>query len=145
MKKTLLLALLTIVFPLTGCKYGTEQVPKQVRQAFETIFPEATHVEWDKEFSSYTADFYHEGHEKEAQFNKEGNWMRIKTELNINEVPAPVMEAAHEYCDWEIDDVFLYEQANGVAAYYVIEYNQDMTPHEKQLRVLPTGAVVTDF
>jgi hypothetical protein len=145
MKKVLLFSLLTVAFLLTGCKYGIKQVPKQVRQAFEAMFPGATHVDWDKEFSSYTADFYHEGHEKEAQFNKDGNWMRIKTELTIVEVPAPVMEAAHEYCDWEIDEVFLYEQANGVATYYVIEFDQDMTPHEKQLHVLPTGAIVTAF
>ena len=81
MKKMLLFALLTVAVLLTGCKYGTKQIPKQVRQAFETMFPGATHVEWDKEFSSYTANFYHEGHKKEALFDKEGNWMRSKTEL----------------------------------------------------------------
>jgi hypothetical protein len=145
MKKMLLFALLTIAFLLTGCTYGTKHIPKQVRQAFETMFPGATHVEWDKEFSSYTADFFHEGHEKEAQFDKEGNWMRTKTELSIVEVPAPVMEAALEHCDWEIDDVCLYEQANGVAAYYMIEFDQDLSPHEKQLNILPDGTIVTDF
>ena len=145
MKKTLLFALLTVAFLLTGCKYGIKQVPRQVRHAFEAMFPGATHVEWDKEFSSYTAGFYHEGHEKKAQFNKKGNWMRIKTELNIVEVPTPVMEAAHEYCDWEIEDVLLYEQANGVAAYYVIEFDQDMTPREKRLHILPDGTIVTSF
>ena len=145
MKRMLLFALLTIAFLLTGCKYGIKQTPRQVRQAFETMFPGATHVEWDKEFSSYTADFYHEGHEKEAQFDKGGNWMRTKTELNIIEAPELVMEAAHEYCDWEIDKVFLYEQANGVPAYYMIEYDQDMSPREKQLHVLPDGTVVAAF
>ena len=141
----LLFALLTIAFLLTGCKYGIKQTPKQVRQAFETLFPGAIHVEWDKEFSTYKADFYHEGREKEAQFDNEGNWMRTKTELSIVEVPAPVIEAAHEYCDWEIDDVCLYEQANGVAAYYLIEFDQDMSPREKQLHILPDGIIVTDF
>ena len=55
------------------------------------------------------------------------------------------MEAAHGYCDWEIDKVFLYEQANGVAAYYMIEYDQDMSPREKKLHVLPDGTIVTAF
>ena len=145
MKKMLLFALLTIAFLLTGCNYGTDHIPKQVRQAFETMFPGATHVEWDKEFSTYKADFYYERHEKEAQFDKEGNWMRTKTELSIVEVPAPVIEAAHEHCDWEIDDVCLYEQVNGIAAYYLIEFDQDMSPREKQLHILPDGTIVTDF
>ena len=145
MNKMLLLALLTIAFILGGCEYGIKQAPKQVREAFETMFPDATHVEWDKEFSTYKAEFYHDGHEKDAQFDKEGNWMRTKTELSIVEVPAPVMEAAREHCDWEIDDVCLFEQADGVATYYLIEFDQDMSPREKQLHILPDGTIVTDF
>lgn len=143
MKKMLIFALLTIAFLMAGCNYGIKQTPKQVRQAFETMFPGATHVEWDKEFSTYKADFYHEGREKEVQFDKEGNWMRTKTELGIDEVPAPVIEAAREYREWEIDDVFLFEQASGVPAYYMIEFDQDMSPREKQLHVRPDGTIVT--
>ena len=145
MRKMLLFALFTIAFLLTGCKYGTTHIPKQARQAFETMFPGATHVEWDKEFSSYKAEFYHEGHEKEALFDNEGNWMLTKTELSIVEVPAPVMDAAREHSDWEIDDVCLFEQADGVVAYYVIEFDQDMSPREKRLNILPDGTVVTAF
>ena len=145
MKKMHLFALLTIAFLLTGCKDGIKQAPKQVSQSFEAMFPNATRVEWDKEFSSYTADFYHDGHEKEAQFDKDGNWMRTKTELTIVEVPTPVMDAAHEYCDREIDDVYLYEQAQGVAIYYVIEFDQDITSREKQLHILPYGTIVSAF
>ena len=145
MKQMLLLTLLTVAFLLTGCKYGIKQIPNPVRQSFKALFPGATRVKWDKDFSTYKADFYYEGHEKEAQFDKEGKWMRTKTELIISEVPAPVIETVHGYCDWEIDDILLYEQAKGIAAYYVIEFNQDMTPHEKQLRVLPNGNIVTAF
>ena len=143
MKKILLFVLLTVASLLAGCNNGIQKSPKQVRQAFETMFPGATHVEWDKEFSSYSADFYHDGHEKEAQFDKDGNWMRTKTELTFVEVPTPVMDAAHEYCDWEVDDVYLYEQAQGVAIYYIIEFDQDITSREKQLHVLPNGTIVS--
>ena len=145
MKKMLLFALLTIAFLLAGCKYGIKHAPMLVRQAFETMFPGATHVEWDKEFSTYKAEFYHEGHEKEAQFDHAGTWMRTKTKLSYSDVPAPVIEAAREYCDWEIDVVFLFEQAKGVSAYYLIEFDQDKSPHEKQLHILPNGTIVTAF
>ena len=102
-------------------------------------------MEWDKEFSFYSVDFYLDGHEKEAQFDKDGNWIQTRTELTIVEVSTPVMDAAHEYCDREIDDVYLYEQAQGVAIYYVIEFDQDMAPREKQLHVLPNGTIVAAF
>ena len=145
MTKKLLFALLTVVFLLAGCKYGIKQAPLQVRQAFETMFPEASHVEWDKEFSTYTAEFYHEGREKEAQFDNTGAWMRTKTKLTFFDVPNPVIEAAQKYSDGEIDDIFLYEQASGVAAYYMLEFDQDMSSREKQLHLLPNGTIVTAF
>ena len=145
MKKMHLFALLTIAFLLTGCKDGIKQAPKQVSQSFEAMFPNATRVEWDKEFSSYTADFYHDGHEKEAQFDEEGNWMRTKTELTIIEVPASVVDAARKYCDGEIDDIFLYEQANGLTTYYIIEVDQEMSHRENQLHILPNGTIVTAY
>ena len=137
--------MLTIAFLLAGCKYGIKQVPSQVRQACETMFPGSTHKEWDKEFSTYKATFYHEGREKEAQFDNAGAWMRTKTKLTFFDVPTSVIEAAQKYCDGEIDDIFLYEQASGVAAYYMLEYDQDITSREKQLHILPNGTIVTAF
>ena len=145
MKKMLLFILTTIVFLLAGCEIGIKRPPKAVRQSFDEMFPGATHVEWEKVMSTYQAEFYHEKHGKEAQFEGNGDWLRTKTELSFFDVPEPVMKAAHEFCDWEIDDISLYEQATGVPAFYLIEYDLDQSPREKQLRVLPDGTVVTDF
>ena len=105
MKKMLLLTLVSILLLLTGCALGLNQAPKAVRQAFDSQFPGASHVEWERVLSTYKAEFYHDGHEKEAQFDKDGTWKRTKTELTFLDIPAPVMKAAQEYCDWEIDDI----------------------------------------
>ena len=145
MKKMLLFALLTIVFLLIGCEVGIKQPPKAVRQAFETKFPGATHVEWEKLLSAYKADFHHEGREKEAQFDANGAWERTKTELTIFDVPGPVLKTAQEYCDWEIDDVTLHEQATGVSAFYLVEYDLEETSREKMLRIFPDGTVMFRF
>ena len=141
----LILITLTIIFLVAGSRYGIQQTPKQIRQTFQTMFSGATQVKWHKEYATYRADFQYEGHKKEAQFNKDGKWLRTKTELTIVEVPTPVRDAAREYCDWRIDEVFFYEQARGVTAYYVIEFDQEMSPQEKQLRVRPDGTIVTAF
>ena len=71
--------------------------------------------------------------------------MRTKTKLSFFDVPNPVIEAVQKYCDGEIDDIILYEQANGVAAYYMLEFDQDMSTREKQLHLLPNGTIVTAF
>jgi hypothetical protein len=145
MKKMLLFALFTIIFLLSGCEVGIKQPPKAVRQTFDTMFPGATHVEWEKMMSSYKADFHHEGRKKEAQFNSTGAWERTKTELTIFDVPDPVMNTAQEYCDCKIDDITLHEQASGVPAFYLFEYDFVETSREKKLRIFPDGTVMFRF
>jgi len=143
MKRMLLLTLFSLLLLLTGCTIGLKQAPKAVRQAFDARYPRAIHVEWEKVLSAYKAEFYHDGHEKEAQFDKDGTWRRTKTELSFLDIPAPVMKAAQEYCDWEIDDILLFEQADGVPAYYQIEYDREQSDREKQLLLFPDGSVFT--
>lgn len=145
MKKMLLFALLTIIFLLIGCEVGIKQPPKEVRQTFENMFPGATHMKWEKVLSSYKADFQHEGRKKEAQFNDTGTWERTKTELTIFDLPTPVLNTAQEYCDCEIDDITLHEQANGVAAFYLVEYDMEETSRERKLRIFPDGTILFRF
>lgn len=88
MKKMLLFALLTMAFLFTGCKQRIEQAPEKVLSAFATMFPDATHVEWSRQISTFTADFYHDQHEKQVQFDSKGTWLQTKTEMSIYEAPA---------------------------------------------------------
>ena len=145
MKKMLIFALLTIVFLIAGCTLDIRQAPKPVSNAFDSMFPGATHVEWEKVLSTYKAEFYHDGHEKEAQFDGDGTWQRTKTELSFFDVLAPVLETAREYCNWDIDDITLHEQSKGAPAFYLIEYDRDHAPGEKLLRVLPNGTILTTY
>ena len=109
------------------------------------MFADASHVEWGREFTAYKADFYSDGHEKEAWFTPDGQWKITKTEISILEVSEAVLKTAHEWSDWEIDDVAFYEQAEGVTSFYLIEYDNEISGKEKQLRVFPSGAIMTDF
>ncbi len=143
MKKMLLLTLLSLLLLLAGCTIGIKQTPKAVRQAFDALLPGATHVEWESVLSTYKVEFYHDGHEKEAQFDKDGTWKRTKTELSFLDIPAPVMKAAQDYCNREIDEIPLFEQADGAPAYYPIEYDREQSDREKQLLLFPDGSVFT--
>ena len=145
MKKMLIFTLLTIVSFFVGCVSEIGQVPKSVQNAFDSMFPGATHVEWEKVLSTYHAEFYHDGHEKEAQFDGEGTWQRTRTKLSSFYVPAPVLETAREFCHRDIDDISLHEQSKGIPAYYLIEYDRDLATGEKQLRVLPNGTIMMTY
>ena len=72
----------------TGCKQRIEQAPEEVLSAFGTMFPGATHIEWSRQISTFTANFYHEQHEKQAQFDSTGIWLQTRTEMSIYEAPA---------------------------------------------------------
>lgn len=139
----LLLAVFSLLLLLTGCTLSLKQTPKAVRQAFDSRYPRAIHAEWEKSLSAYKVDFYHDGHEKEAVFDKDGAWQRTKTEISLLDIPAPVLKAAQEYCDWEIDEVVLFEQAEGAPAYYQIEYDREQSDRAKQLLLFPDGSVFT--
>ena len=131
MKKMFLLTLFSLLLLLTGCTLGLRQAPKAVRQAFDSRFPGASHVEWERMLSTYKA------------FDKDGTWKRTKTELTFLDIPTPVMKAAQDYCNWEIDDILLFEQADGVPAYYQVEYDREHSDREKQLLLFPDGSIFT--
>ena len=143
MKKMLLFALLTMAFLFTGCKQRIEQAPEKVLSAFATMFPDATHVEWSRQISTFTADFYHDQHEKQVQFDSKGTWLQTKTEMSIYEVPVPVMAAVRKLNNRKIDDVYLFEQSNGAATYYMVEYKQETPFSTKQIHILTDGTIMS--
>ena len=143
MKKMLLFALVIMASFFTGCKQRIEQAPNEVLQTFVTMFPGATDVEWSRQISTFTADFYHDQHEKHVQFDSTGSWLRSRTRMSIYEVPVPVMETARKYSNRKIDDVYLFEQSNGAAAYYMVEYKQETPFSTKQISILADGTVLS--
>ena len=145
MKKVLLFTLLSMTFLFTGCKQKIEQAPEEVLNAFATMFPDATQVEWRRQISTFTADFYHDQHEKQVQFDSKGIWLQTRTEVSIYEDPVTVMEAVRKLSNRKINDVYLLEQSNGVAAYYMIEYKQEKPFSTKQIHILSDGAILAAF
>ena len=143
--KMLLFALLSAVLLLVSCNYEIRRAPKPVRQTFETKFPGATLVEWERNYTTYKAEFIYEGRESECWFSKDGTWLRTKTKLSFFDIPAPVLDAARNYSNWDIDEVYLYEQENGIPRYYQIEYDHEHLPGEKKTGILPDGTVIVDF
>ncbi len=129
----------------TGCKQRIEQAPEEVLSAFGTMFPGAIEVEWSRQISTFTADFYHDQHEKHVQFDSTGNWLRTRTRMSIYEVPVPVMETARKNSIRKINDVYLFEQSNGVAAYYMVEYKQETPFSTRQTNILADGTILSAF
>lgn len=142
MKKMLIALTLLILALVTSC-YDVHKAPKKVQNTFDAMFPGSTRVEWEKELTTYKAEFIHDSHEKDAWFSSEGAWIHTRTSILLTEVPEAVLSAAHGYSDWEIDDVAYCERAEGIKAYYLIEYDKEYSEREKTIRILPDGTVLT--
>lgn len=119
--KILALAFFSAIF-LQSC--DDDSPDKDVQRAFEAMFPEAGRVDWDLERGYYVADFYENGYEKEAWFDKNGIWLLTKTEYE-GRVSDLIKNAVGntEYSDWWIDDVDFIEKKD-VDSFFVVEVEQ---------------------
>lgn len=80
----------------TPVKLIESAVPLKVKQAFESKFPNAQEIEWEKldkekatEISSY---FSQKGKGMVATYNPDGILLELETELSVKEVPTLVIE-----------------------------------------------------
>jgi hypothetical protein len=63
------------------------QVPGIVLTSFMSLFPKATHVEWEMEENNYEASFQLAGVKKSVVFTPEGEDVSSETEINVNSLP----------------------------------------------------------
>ncbi len=107
--KTLPFLLATlIIFSLNQCTSNEEettpQTPESVLTAFSKMFPEATEVEWDAEDeNNWEAEFILGENSMEAEFSREGAWLKTETELHKVDIPEVVIEAIlakYPKCEW---------------------------------------------
>ena len=55
------------------------------------------------------------------------------------------MAIARKLSDRKIDDVYLFEQSNGAAAYYMVEYKQETPFSTRQINILANGTIISAF
>ncbi len=94
-------------------------IPKDVRQAFESDFPDAMDVSWDFDFGIYEVEFVQEGWEKEAVYNKDAMIQQLETEIAIDDLPGAIIEHIAETSDQltivEADKLEMYTRTSAVS------------------------------
>ncbi len=97
-----------------------DQVPATVMQTFERMYP-GVRAQWEKDDHQYKAEFRKGRNETEAWFKKNGTWTRTETDVNPQDLPAPVKEYVRsKYPNSRIDDADLIEKPNK-GSYYELE------------------------
>lgn len=115
MKRILtILAVVAAVFTASSCeKYDDGRPPKDVRDAFDNMYPDAWDIEWDYEVAYWAVHFETgprpNGIEHEAMYDFSANWLGTKTEIPLSAVPQKIKDYLEnsQYGDIQYEDYFV--------------------------------------
>ena len=116
-------------------------VPASVTQAFNTRFPLAKEVKWEKENSKeFEANFKLNSTNVSANFGLDGQWKETETTINANELPTPVANTVNtRYPGAVIIVAEKIEKPEGTLMY---EVNIKVKGKKKELELMPDGNLV---
>lgn len=85
---------------------AASDVPRSVMEAFNTTFPDASDVEWEKKGKEFEADFEIKNIDYSARFSAQGKLVMQKNDILVLDMPNAVSNAIEkEYNGYHIDDV----------------------------------------
>ena len=118
---TYLFAVLIAATTLIACD-DDYNAPQTTRAEFQTQYPNAVDVEWEKKRGYVVAEFHIPGQgECEAWYTKGGEWVMTKYEIKFSDLPAAVQTAfVTEYgAQTPVDDVERLERRGNDTLYFI--------------------------
>ena len=108
--KTLLLVVGVVI---TMSCWSQTNVPSAVQSSFTKLFPGITVKKWDKEGSSYEANFSKDAKTMSATFDADGTWKETETDIRVAELPAPVLSYIKSNYEAGIKEAAIIETPKG--------------------------------
>ncbi|MDB5271972.1 MAG: hypothetical protein JWO58_339 [Chitinophagaceae bacterium] len=68
-------------------------IPKAIQSKLDSLYPQATHVDWQKEGQRYQADFVYKDKCVSIVFKKDGDFVYFRQEIERKDLPAAVSES----------------------------------------------------
>lgn len=119
-------------------------VPQAVVKSFETMYPNANGVEWEKNRGYYVAEFWSNA-VIDAWFDTKGEWRMTETDLgkSLAALPDAVQKAFadSQYATWRVDDLDKYERPSDT--FYLIEVETN-GQRDRDLYFAPDGTLLKD-
>lgn len=118
---TYLFAVLIAATTLIACD-DDYNAPQTTRAEFQTQYPNAVDVEWEKKRGYVVAEFHIPGQgECEAWYTKGGEWVMTKYDIRFSDLPAAVQTAfVSEYgAQTPVDDVERLERRGNDTLYFI--------------------------
>jgi len=117
-----LFILMLLATPLIGCDndVASSEIPSVVENTFESHFPYAMDVEWEKKGDDFEVDFEVEKTDYSARIDPAGTMLGYKYEIAHEAIPASILAFLNtEYSNKKWDDPEILVQDKN--SYYQIE------------------------
>jgi hypothetical protein len=88
MKRTFFVLIFFCTVFIAGAQMG--KIPAKVTDAFATLYPHASHVEWKEKLEHFQAKFQLNGCTITADFSSKGEWEGSERELSFEQLPDEV-------------------------------------------------------
>ncbi|MCI4669013.1 MAG: PepSY-like domain-containing protein [Bacteroidia bacterium] len=104
---------------------GTQNIPNQVEQKFQSEFLKAQNVNWLQKDNRFIAVFTMNGFEMRALYTAAGLWVNTDIDLPIEKIPAKAKDhRSTNYSGFSIKKTgFLDSEKNGSHYYFIVEKN----------------------
>lgn len=123
MKKIMFAVVALMAVMAVGCD-DDYNAPEATRSEFQTQYPDATHVEWERRRGYVIAEFSMPGvsDDCEAWYTKSGKWIMTEYDIRYSDLPEAVQTAFETAYGKQtpIDDVSRVERNNG-STHYILE------------------------
>ncbi len=146
MRKTVILAIVTALFVMTGCeKHNNNKVDPVYNNGLETIYPNASHVEWEYDDGYRTAEFRDNGMDVKVWFDDNGNWLCIETDMPFRKLPQNIQDAFNnsDYSNWRVDDIDYIQiqdpATQKITSYY--EFDVEKGGMDREFVIYPDGNI----
>lgn len=113
--------LLSIIFLTAGFVVANSQdiqqtdVPSMILNAFQTKYPNAAQVRWERKGEDYKAEFEDNSREHDLWIDKSGNITKHKEDFPKSQLPQAITQKLQsEFKDYKIDDADKIEEGGKV-------------------------------
>jgi hypothetical protein len=116
-----IIILLTVIFFSASYAQSLKikDVPRIVRDKFNSSYADAKNVKWNKEKSGYESSFKKENVDMSVNFDEKGNIIETETGIKLSELPVEVRESvAKAYSKYKVTETAKIE-TKGIITYEV--------------------------
>ena len=119
MKKILFITVAAMITSLAFAqKIQEKNVPKLVKTAFQTQYPNAKEVKWDKEGEKFEASFDLSNKDNSVLFDAKGNVLETEREIGIYQLPENIRDyVAKNYPNQKIKEAAMITDNKGVVTF----------------------------